>query len=508
MNSLGEEKERIDGYVLDKLFGTFNEKGRCIRLAIFFSPSLVIKEYLKQSPLKNKTDYFFKGSTAETKEVKDVNQYISPLIGQGYNLMICGFDQHPSDLLIPLVKDLNVNPYIFFTTKPNEETVNYWKERNAFISENSGGLSGAVRYKGSGGIEYYRIDSNFQDDHVMNLRNELVEAHSSFIHSSSKICQVVGLKGIGKKSFINELIHKRKIASPVIVNIAENYSPENIIQRVFKRLQIPYITDYSGKNEEQFLYKINARLEGSQSLSLIFYNAENLLLSNDEIENTFSNLFFSGLAKSDFNIKVYLVTSQELFFKDRSIRTNKLYIDAIAPYGILKIVNKIYSNQSVIVSTEIARQGDLNDIYYDKLDWLSGGHPEVVLSILDRFQPLSLSDLLNNPIHISEIEDEQHEIVSSFLKVNDEEKSLLEFLSLFELPFEYDAIQELHPKPTRILRILYRKRLILIDSKNISITHYFLPSLIRNYFRNMMSEDDKKIYKSRISRYFKYKTGL
>lgn len=504
------EKEKMDGHVLDRLLGSFNESGRAVKLAIFFSPSLAAKNYFKQSPLLEGKDYFFKKTARDEDEIKSVNQHIAPLISQGYNLMVCGFDQHPADLLIPLIKEIPFNPpnpYLFFSDRPTNETLTFWGKRNAYVHESSGGLSGLIRSKSSDLIEFSKVEKGFEEDHIMDLRKELIDTHQFFLNQSRKICQIVGLKGMGKKSFVRELIYKNKIKSPLIIELNSELSIEKILLEVFEQLRIPKTTSAIINDRAYFFHRLLNRLKEIKFISLIFFNSECLLDSSDEVQNELFNTFLKKITEANSTIKIYLVSEQELFFKDRSVKSMMLPVDSISPKNILKLVHGIFTHNPMVTISSLKDQKQTKNLY-TKIDWLSGGHPQLVRTILERFQPLPFIDLLNNPVHASDIEEEHYNTVSSFLKLNEEETTLLEFLSLFAGSFEYDAIQELHPKPAKILGRVYRKRLILIDLKNGALAHYYIPTFIKKFFVTRMTDDDKKIYEARIARYYKYKSGI
>ena len=501
------EEEEMDGYALNKLLQAFTEKGRAVQKVFFSDANSACRNYLKSSPLVEGQDFFL--------EMEDVSirAALQTPLSRGYNLMVCGFPQQPDQRLFHILNGLPVDPgspYLFFSSKPSKDTISFWQEeRNAYVNPQGIGLAGLIKLQSPDVIQFERVEESFKHSLIPDLRRLPEKLHDEFLDSGNGVCQVIGMPGVGKRTFIKELIQKGKISNPLFFSLGDR-SP--IIDVVLESLKLGRgIPSTSAPNADldAIISRIKDRTESLSLISFVLFDTEKVLDDKDRITDEDLLSFFTRLAKASPKVKLYLVSSREIILgDDGNIKSNFLYIDPFDAHSIAKIVQKAYSSAISHIQIPAGQLESESRLAVDpqKILRLTGGHPGIAETIVTRFKTLPLNEWAEDPALEQDILELRNDYVRKILDVNEEDEDLLEFLSLFDEDFEYDAIKELHPHPARMVNRLSRKRL-LTSKFDRGTNWYSLPVLIKEYFQSDMKEKDKRIYKDRIARYYKYKSG-
>ncbi len=161
------QEEKVDGYALKKLLHVFNDKGRAIQHVFFSYAEIASRNFLKSTPLAEGQEYLFEANDAFIRKA------LQTPLSRGFNLVICGFPQPPDERLFNLLQGLPLNPgnpFLFFSTKPTEETLGFCKEKwGAFVHPLGVGLAGLINLKNLDLIQF-ETGKDFKKSFIPDLR--------------------------------------------------------------------------------------------------------------------------------------------------------------------------------------------------------------------------------------------------------------------------------------------------------------------------------------------------
>lgn len=329
-------------------------------------------------------------------------------------------------------------------------------------------------------------------------RGPQLNMYRKFIENNEKrCCKIVGMKGIGKRSFIREL---------KTIGLDENCfefefieksdSVSFLIESILLKLGINHtqnkIEMLHFHKRSSVLIDLFRKFDSIKNAKIIFYNIDRIFDAHKN--NFFDNeieLFFHNLLqrKTYKNNKIYMISNRNFSFQkieDRNL-ISEIKLDTFNAEHTKFILERGFSDKN---RSELGRK--IMKYEDDAINNLIGGHPQIAKLFIEACEYFGVEEVTDDNLTRKHFENEKISYLIDVIDITNEEKSMLDYLSLFNVNFTLEAIKEIDIEPHKILKNLQDK--FLIEIVNLS-THaeYYVPSLIKDY---IITKIDDRIFKN------------
>lgn len=318
---------------------------------------------------------------------------------------------------------------------------------------------------------------------------------------------IIGIKGIGKRAFINKLktIGLIKIVthyciksvddlSYILLNLLGRYSVE------YRDSEIPTYLEHS--KVDPLLKKLFAAIDREPNSNLIIYNVH--VLYNKE-KGVFYDpnipIFFKHLLNrpSYRGNKIYFTCEYSFEFPNiqseifQIIKLNTMtaeYIKYILEYEFSKP-----ERQSIAYATEITQFSD------KVIDQLIGGFPPIAHIFVDICGEYPMDEIINRGFAYSIFKEKKIKELAQFISLDETEIKVVAYLSLFNKPVPIEAIQYFDPQALPIVEFLVT-RLLIEKEEYDNQTLYYVQSIVQDYVLSIVNPDITKTNHNKIADYY------
>lgn len=423
-----------------------------------------------------------------------------------FNIIACGFSAD-SKVLFDIVKGHRKKVLIFFNRLGIFR--NTWDRLTGEIHIKEHGFDDFINERTHRNPLYeeslHESQWNESDFFFTNRGKQLNQYRDFKADIRKRCCKIVGLKGMGKRTFIR----KMKISglsntvSHFCINSDDDisYILKPLLERfgvVYKESKIP--TSLHPYRVDPILRKLFVAFDQQENATLLFLNMD-ILFDKKRREFHDSNIafFFKHLLSraSYKGNKVYVTSEHNLTFRD--VKPNliqKIYIDAMTGEYIKYILEHEFGKRNAAdYATGIMRYDDKT------VDQLIGGYPPIAHVFVDVCEEYSPDDVISGgfayPIFIKRKKTELQE----YIKLSSEETSILGFLSLFRKDFTINAAKTFNADIEELLEHLHQ-RMFVEKERHQTYTSYYVTGLIQDYVLSVTSEAEKKKNHNLIADYY------
>ena len=432
------------------------------------------------------------------------------------NLIMCGlkYAQPLTDKkLLSCLSDDFDNVHLFFDKELGMLGVGYWlrnlKSPNIYDYSFSEFVEKSFRQE----RETSATPSREQRLFFTNREKE-IEKHRDFLSVESlRCCIVVGLSGIGKDSFIRKLKQDEGIGENCFEFsfVDKNEGANSLIKLLQKKLgiksdkkEVDRIKLRSKENLPSALLSVFEEFDNTENSRLIFRNFHRIFnTKRNEFYQRDMAVFFDLLINRESykrsNNKIYIVSNELIFFKDLSSqeRTMEIYLEGMSPKHMKSILkykfNQISRNK---LAAAITKRED------SVIAELLNGHPEMAALFVGACRTHSIDVVINDENLRGDFEKEKAERLISKIQIDNSEKEMLSYLSLFREEFEIEAITFKISEPMGLLDSLINKLLLEKIDDEYGGSKYHVSEILRVYVIDQMSKDEARRNHEIIASYY------
>ena len=326
-------------------------------------------------------------------------------------------------------------------------------------------------------------------------RDEALTLYRAYKTDINKRCAIIiGVKGIGKRTFINKLknIGLTKVVDHYCINRNDDFT--YVLKGLLGMFNVEYRDSeipvfFNTYRVDPILKKLFSAFDREENVNLIFHNT-NILYN--ESQNKFYDInleiFFKHLLQrpSYRGNKVYLISEFDLVFPVLSPDIfETIYLGTMTAEYIKYILEHEFAKperDSSAYATAIMQFPDKT------IDMLIGGYPPIAHIFVDTCIEYSIDDVINKGFAYSSFKDKKLQELKEFIKLNNSEVAILTYLSLFRKHFTVEAAKVYHNDAGTILEQLKRRMLLekVIYETN---TVFYVPSFIQDYVLSLSSDE-------------------
>lgn len=343
--------------------------------------------------------------------------------------------------------------------------------------------------------------SNFNKKKFIN-RNIEKNFHEKFIKQTTKrVCKIIGIEGIGKKSFIECLKDENKLENCIEITFLEELdNVGDIILDLFKELDVKVnrkkVNQITFSKRTRSLPKIIYKLFDAidyKKANLIFYNIN--LVYNFE-KGTFYNeqlaLFFHNLIhRKTYSVnhnKIYIVANRDIQLQGRYEESieEEICLDFMDAGYIKSLITNLFQQEEDKKLQSYAQIFDNLDS--NAIHDLIGGHPQIAELFVQASKDVGINNIISSKEYRRYFEEEKIEYLMKRIRLSDDNRELLEYLAFFPNKVNQGFIQqtEIFKNIPRHLLSLRKQFLLKMERTTEGNIDYEVPILIQNYILNQL----------------------
>lgn len=348
------------------------------------------------------------------------------------------------------------------------------------------------------------------EDIFFTNRGKSFDQHRKFISNPTlRCCLILGLSGIGKRSFIRQL----KLSQGLNENCFEItfFSKHDditfLLERLFKMMGLPFDQEDIERVEfDRKIFKVvlEALFKGfdSKNARIIFYDFH--LIFDNKNKNFYNRnigVFFEKiLARESYSgNKLYIVSNESFVFPKLASRdfTCEILLPPLHAKQIQLILeyefNSRLNNQLGIAIMQYS---------YDVIDSLANGHPQIAKLLVEVCDSYPLDSLVNDDNFRKKFDQAKVAYLMERIRLEREDFMLLAYLSLFRVNFSIDAITAKPLTSEKSIEILRRKFLLEKQDFSDGSCRYYVPDVIKSCATGQISINEIKENHSIIGNYY------
>ncbi len=431
----------------------------------FVSPPENIIDYLENKGLVYKTDFIIINS------INDIDNI------EKSNVIICGFK--PVDKALKLKFQNFKNEILYF----GELGIfrNTWNKniKSSKIIETS-----LTEYIDKYIIQYPEIEKVLIPDNNFNFvnRGKETELYENFIDNIDKrACKIIGLEGIGKQSFIQNLNKTTDLGEnwlPPIRFIEKKYNLSYIIKHLVQALKIKVsdkeIPIHYPNHTPIIVKKIFKEFDKIENSKIFFLDFNLIINDSGKIIDPNLEMFIEDLISRDTyqGNRIYFISTKNFSI---STKINKyfdnIYLNLLRANHIQQIMKYDFYQKGQRENAKIIRKLD-----YEDIEKVIGGHPTVAKLFVSATEKKNITQLIKDKKLRIQFEKKKIEYLLKVINVSNKEKKLLNLLILIKKPFTDDFFRLIKDTTSNTLQSLINKFLINFNSGK---KEYNVPALIK-----------------------------
>jgi len=349
------------------------------------------------------------------------------------------------------------------------------------------------------------------EDVFFTNRGKSFDQHRKFISNPTlRCCLILGLSGIGKRSFIRQL----KLSQGINDNCFEIsfFSKHDditfLLEKLFKILGLPFDQEdiervaFDRKTLKEVLEVLFKGFDSKKNARIIFYDFHLIF-------NSKGNFFY------DKNIGIFF----ERFLARESYLCNKLYIVSNENFAFPRLASRdficeillppLHAKQiQLILEHEFNRRLNnqlgiaIMQYNYDVIDSLVNGHPQIAKLLVEACDHYPLDSLVHDNNFRKKFDQAKIAYLMEHIRLEREDFVLLAYLSLFRCNFSIDAITEKPLTSEKSIETLRRKFLLEKQDFSDGSCQYYVPEVIKPYSIGQISSNEIKENHNLIGNYY------
>ena len=346
-------------------------------------------------------------------------------------------------------------------------------------------------------------------------RGKEKDLHLAFlVNNTKKACKIVGMEGIGKKAFINELkTNYGLVPSDALFIEYSFYSPndtfEDLINYFATELKLSNQNISALTELNEIVKRIITELDKFKNVRVIFNNVHLIYDSrNRKFINNGINIFFNKLIRHNpnSNKKIYFISNVDIkigYIEDCDL-IETISLLPMKAYHIKLIISKYFGDKQ---NHELAQK--VFDLQDDLLNSLIGGHPQIAKLFVKACENMPFDLIINDENFRLKFEI-SYKVQYLIEKITIEQN---EYIILNHMAFlkenvgaTIDFFKFLDSNSLQIIETLKSKFLIesqIKDDKEI----YYLPSLIKNFIHGRLKLDNAEFNYQEYAQNIHHKIG-
>lgn len=336
-----------------------------------------------------------------------------------------------------------------------------------------------------------KIDKTIPD-FFTNRGNE-IDAFRRFIVSHRLRCaKIIGLDGIGKKSFVNYLktYHNLEENTFEIYFNSKDNTLFDLLYELGKYLSVRIIDKEISTLKKDFnpgcILRIFDKFDKIENAKIIFRNFH--LIFNIDINEFYDSqlaVFFHNLiVRNSYNgNKLYFTANTEFSFpylQSEDFSTTIVLPPIHSRYIKIIMEREFLQKEKRILASQIMQLED------KVIDELVGGHPHIAKLFIKACDNASIDTIINDEVFRKKFEDEKIKYLFNIITIDSQHKALecLNYLSCINEPFPKKIISKIDSTDAaEIISYLRNRFLLNIEYYESGKESYEVPILIRKFVR-------------------------